>query len=84
MLTAYSFWQARLVEEAGADMILVGDSLGMVEQGFSGTLPVTLEMMILACPGGDPGGLQALYRGRFTLSLLRNPARPKLSATPAE
>ncbi len=49
MLTAYSVWQARLVEEAGAEMILVGDSLGMVEQGLDNTVPVTLEMMILAC-----------------------------------
>lgn len=49
MLTAYSFWQARLVEEAGAEMILVGDSYGMVEQGLKGTVPVTMDMMVLAC-----------------------------------
>lgn len=55
MLTAYSFWQARLVEEAGAEMILVGDSLGMVELGLRDTVPVTLEMMLLAC--------QAVTRG---------------------
>ncbi len=63
MLTAYSFWQARLVEEAGADMILVGDSLGMVEQGFSGTLPVTLEMMILACQGVTRGASRPFIVG---------------------
>lgn len=49
MLTAYSFWQARLVEEAGAEMILVGDSFGMVEQGLKDTVPVTMDMMVLAC-----------------------------------
>jgi 3-methyl-2-oxobutanoate hydroxymethyltransferase len=63
MLTAYSFWQARLVEEAGADMILVGDSLGMVEQGFSGTLPVTLEMMILASQGVTRGASKPFIVG---------------------
>ncbi len=49
MITAYSAWQARLVEESGAEMILVGDSLAMVEKGFSGTLPVTMETMVDAC-----------------------------------
>ena len=49
MLTAYNVWQTRLVEAAGADMILVGDSLGMVEHGYEGTAPVTLDMMILHC-----------------------------------
>lgn len=46
MITAYSAWQARLVEEAGAEMILVGDSLAMVEKGHSATLPVTMEVMV--------------------------------------
>lgn len=45
MVTAYDFTMARLVDEAGADMILVGDSLGMVVQGLSNTIPVTLEEM---------------------------------------
>ncbi len=49
MITAYSAWQARLVEESGAEMILVGDSLAMVEKGFSGTLPATMETMVDAC-----------------------------------
>jgi 3-methyl-2-oxobutanoate hydroxymethyltransferase len=43
MVTAYDFTMARLVDEAGIDMILVGDSLGMVVQGLSNTIPVTLE-----------------------------------------
>jgi len=43
MVTAYDFTMARLVDEAGADLILVGDSLGMVVQGLPNTLPVTLE-----------------------------------------
>jgi len=46
VVTAYDFWQARLVEEAGADVILVGDSLGMVEQGRDSTAGVTLDQMV--------------------------------------
>jgi 3-methyl-2-oxobutanoate hydroxymethyltransferase len=45
MVTAYDFTMARLVDEAGVDMVLVGDSLGMVVQGLSNTLPVTLDEM---------------------------------------
>lgn len=46
MITAYDYYSARLAEEAGIDMILVGDSLGMVFQGQENTLPVTVEEMI--------------------------------------
>jgi 3-methyl-2-oxobutanoate hydroxymethyltransferase len=43
MVTAYDFTMARLMDEAGVDAILVGDSLGMVVQGLATTLPVTVE-----------------------------------------
>lgn len=45
-LTAYDTISARLAEEAGVDVLLVGDSLGMVTLGFDSTIPVTLEQMI--------------------------------------
>lgn len=45
MITAYDATFARLVDEAGVDMILVGDSVGMVVQGVENTLPVGLEEM---------------------------------------
>lgn len=46
VLTAYDFLFARLVDEAGVDVVLVGDSLGQVVLGHDSTLPVTLEDMI--------------------------------------
>lgn len=46
MATAYDYPSARVVDEAGTDIILVGDSLGMVVLGYENTLRVTLEEMI--------------------------------------
>jgi 3-methyl-2-oxobutanoate hydroxymethyltransferase len=46
MVTAYDATFARMFDEAGADILLVGDSLGMVVQGLDTTLPVTLDEMI--------------------------------------
>ncbi len=45
-LTAYDYPFARIADEAGVDLILVGDSLGMVVQGFDTTLPVTMDEMV--------------------------------------
>lgn len=47
MLTAYDYTTARLVDEAGVDSILVGDSLGNVMLGLGGTVPVTMDEMII-------------------------------------
>ena len=46
MLTAYDYPFARLLDEAGVDSILVGDSLGMVMLGYESTLPVSMEEML--------------------------------------
>lgn len=54
-VTAYDFPTASFAEQAGMDMILVGDSLGMVTLGYSGTIPVTMDDEIRHC--------QAVRRG---------------------
>ena len=46
MITAYDYPSARLVEQAGVDAILVGDSLGMTVLGFDSTLPVTVDDIV--------------------------------------
>ena len=46
VLTAYDYPTAKLVEEAGVPVILVGDSLGQVVLGYSSTIPVTMEVML--------------------------------------
>src|SRR5881396_526464 len=46
MVTAYDFAFARLLDQAGVELLLVGDSLGMVVQGLSTTLPVTLDEIV--------------------------------------
>lgn len=45
-ITAYDYWTAKFAEQAGMDMILVGDSLGMCVYGYSGTIPVTMDQCI--------------------------------------
>ena len=46
MLTAYDYPTARMAEEAGVDVILVGDSVGMTKLGYESTLPVTVDEML--------------------------------------
>ncbi|MEQ1645467.1 MAG: 3-methyl-2-oxobutanoate hydroxymethyltransferase [Pyrinomonadaceae bacterium] len=48
-LTAYDYPTARIVDEAGVDMILVGDSIGNVIHGYGNTIPVSIEEILSAC-----------------------------------
>src|SRR5205809_4835503 len=48
-LTAYDYPTARIVDEAGVDIILVGDSMGNVIHGYGNTIPVSIEEITSAC-----------------------------------
>lgn len=62
MLTAYDYPLAQAVDRAGIDLILVGDSYGMVVLGYNSTVPVTMEQMLTAC--------QAVARGAHSAFLI--------------
>jgi 3-methyl-2-oxobutanoate hydroxymethyltransferase len=63
MLTAYDYSTAKIVDEAGVPMILVGDSLGMVVLGYESTIPVTMEEMLHHTKAVVRGTSQALVIG---------------------
>ena len=63
MMTAYDVAFARLVDQAGIDMILVGDSLGMVMLGYPTTVPVTMDDMIRHAGAVSRGAKRALLIG---------------------
>jgi 3-methyl-2-oxobutanoate hydroxymethyltransferase len=62
-LTAYDYTTANMQEKAGIDMILVGDSLGMVSLGHNTTYPVTMEDMIRHCQAVRRGAPQTFIVG---------------------
>ena len=63
MLTAYDFLSARILDEAGIPILLVGDSLGMVMLGYPTTLPVTLDDMLHHAKAVARGARQAMLVG---------------------
>ena len=63
MLTAYDYSMAKIVNDAGIDTILVGDSLGMVVQGYESTLEVTMDDMVYHCRAVARGAENALIVG---------------------
>jgi len=83
MLTSYDYSTAKLVDEAGIPLILVGDSLGMVILGYDSTIPVTMDDMIHHTKAVVRGTKQAMVIGDMpfmtyhisTESALRNAAR---------
>ena len=63
MLTAYDYPMAKLVDESGVDIVLVGDSLGMVVLGYETTAVVTMDEMIHHAKAARRGVLRALLVG---------------------
>ena len=63
MLTAYDYVTAKMIDEAGVPLILVGDSLGMVMLGYDSTIPVTMEEMIHHTKAVVRGATKALIIG---------------------
>lgn len=63
MLTAYDYLTAKLIDEAGVDVILVGDSLGMVMLGYDSPIPVTMEEMLHHTKAVVRGSQRALVVG---------------------
>ncbi len=63
MLTAYDYTSAQIMEQAGIDSILVGDSLGMVVLGYETTLPVTMNDMLHHCKAVARGAKSPLLIG---------------------
>ena len=72
-LTAYDYPTARLLDESGIDIILVGDSVGMVVLGYPDTTDVTLDEMLHHTRAAARGVKQALLVAGYPDSHLRHP-----------
>ncbi len=81
VITAYDYTMARLLDNAGVDVILVGDSLGSVVQGEATTIPVTLDQMAYHCRCVTKGTEYALVVGDMPfMSYQSSPERAVESA----
>jgi len=81
VITAYDYTMARLLDAAGVDVILVGDSLGSVVQGEATTIPVTMDQMAYHCRCVTKGAEYALVVGDMPfLSYQASPERAIESA----
>ncbi|MCU0702017.1 MAG: 3-methyl-2-oxobutanoate hydroxymethyltransferase [Myxococcaceae bacterium] len=72
MVTAYDATFARILDEAGADVLLVGDSLGMVVQGNDSTLPVTMDQMVYHSKAVTKGAKRAHVVGDLPFMSYQN------------
>src|SRR2546428_12998203 len=83
MLTAYDFPSARLVAEAGIDLILVGDSLGMVVLGYGSPLPVTMDAMVHHTKATRRGAPEAFVIAALPFLSYGTPDQPPANAARA-
>ncbi len=81
-LTAYDYPTGRILDDAGTDLILVGDSLGMVVLGFPNTTHVTLDMMVHHTAAVARGVRNAIIIGDLPIHSYDTPEQAVESATP--
>jgi 3-methyl-2-oxobutanoate hydroxymethyltransferase len=74
MVTCYDYTSARLADRSGIDLVLVGDSLGMVVLGHDSTVPVTLDDMVRASAAVVRGSTRALVVGDLPFLTYTTPA----------
>src|SRR5436190_4467979 len=79
-LTAYDYPTARLLDESGIDLILVGDSVGMVVLGYEDTTSVTLAEMVHHTRAAARGVKRALLVGDLPIHTYNDPAQAVTSA----
>ncbi len=63
VVTAYDYSTAKICDNSGIEMILVGDSAGMVMLGYNSTIPVTVDEMLVFCKGVVNGSKECLSCG---------------------
>ena len=80
MLTAYDYPIAKLVDSAGPDLVLVGDSLGMVVLGYETTAPVTMDEMIHHAKAARRGVTSAPLIGDMPLAALQGTVQEAVAA----
>lgn len=74
-MVIYDSCLASFAEEAGMDMILVGDSMGMIIYGYDGTVPVTMDMSIAHCQGVRRGAPNTYLIGDMPLAPITQAAK---------
>lgn len=80
MVTCYDYTSARLADRSGVDLVLVGDSLGMVVLGHDSTVPVTLDDMVRASAAVVRGSTRALVVGDLPFLTYTTPAEAVATA----
>src|SRR5258708_13004475 len=81
-VTAYDASFAALVEAAGVDVVLVGDSLGMVIQGHDTTVPVTMDQMVYHCAAVGRGLRRAFLVPDMPFMRYTSPHHPLTNPLP--